>query len=153
MIGFKPAEQRIKQSLPATNDEVGAAHVLGEQQRTAQAQDPVRLSQSPPRIGNRAQGVGEDHGVERPVSELQGLGVADAEFHVSRQFCGANCGNREHVRGCIHADQPNLFSIVRKAEAGADAHLQDVSAGATADPAPSTVQVEQVVPASGAAVV
>lgn len=43
MIGFEPAEQRIKQSLPATNDQVWAAHVLGERQRAAQPQNPVSL--------------------------------------------------------------------------------------------------------------
>lgn len=95
--------------------------------------------------------MGEDRGVERRVGKLQCLGVADAELHISRQFYGTACGNREHVGCCIHADQPNLFSIVREAEAGADAHLEHITARAAADP-PPTIEVEQVVPAAGAAV-
>ena len=104
-------------------------------------------------IRNRAERVGEHHRVERRIGELQRFGVAESQVHLLAQFDGTLPGDREHLGGGVQPGEVGAVSVVPKAEAGADAHLEHLPLRAFADPAAPAIKAEQDVPAAGAAVI
>src|SRR5207302_7725014 len=153
MVGLKPLKQRVEQTLAAAYDGIGTANVLGEQQRAAGPEDAMGLRQRTLWIRNLAERVGEHHRVERRIGELQRFGVAESQVHLLAQLGGTSPGDRQHLRGGVQPGEVGAVSVVRKAEAGAYAHLEHASLRSLADPAAPTIKAEQEVPAAGAAVV
>src|SRR6185369_1005727 len=60
-------------------------HVIDQQEAAARAQDPCHLGDRAPVVGDGAQPERAQHGVERPVRELQCLGITMAQVGIAAE--------------------------------------------------------------------
>src|SRR5207244_1044380 len=106
-----------------------AANVLEQHQLAAGAQHPEGLSRGPTVVGDRAEGEGDEHGVEALVVERKRLGIALVQVGLDPQVARSLAGDREHLPTELDSGQLGAGWIVLEVSAGADRYLQDVAPG------------------------
>jgi hypothetical protein len=84
-------------------DRLPGAHNAVEQQPAARHKDAFHLADRSGGAGDRAQGQGADHGVERHVSGGQVLGVALPQIDAAAEADGALTRNGQHRRAQLDA--------------------------------------------------
>ena len=108
------ADDRRRSDGPADRSAAGfsrtiwirAADVLGKQDLAAGTKDAFGLADRGPIVGDRAEPIGADDGVEGLIGEVKLLGIADAHVDLASKLRGALAAELGHRRAEFHPGQP-----------------------------------------------
>jgi len=130
----------------------GRGHVIDQQQTAARAQDARHLGDRASVIRDGAQPERAQHGVERPVREVQRLGVARPQVGLATEGGRALSRDAQHDRGPVDCREPHAVRVEGEVTPGADGYLKDVAESPAAHPRPA-VPEQPPVPAVHLAVI
>jgi hypothetical protein len=126
--------------------------VIDQQQTAARAQDARHLGDRASVIRDGAQPERAQHGVERPVREVQRLGVARPQVGLATEGGRALSRDAQHDRGPVDCREPHAVRVEGEVTPGADGYLKDVAESPAAHPRPA-VPEQPPVPAVHLAVI
>src|SRR5581483_10026723 len=111
--------------LDASHDGVPAPEVVQDDDRPARAGDAPHLAEDRDRVGDRADHVGRQRGVELPVPEVHGRGVHHLERHlVHPEVLDLLLGLPEHPLREVDPDQVHPARVERQVETRPDPDLE-----------------------------
>ena len=114
--------------LPALHARLGSEAMLDEHQLTTGSQHAANFGQRTRWIGNTAQRIRDDRGVERASIERQLFGGCFDELDRYRRVCDSRARSREQLRRWIDAgDVGRCGAVEREVEARAHADLEHVA--------------------------
>lgn len=123
-----PTPRSLEPILPLRELRIRRPHVFEEHEASARSQHAADLLQHPRRIVDRTE-HGEAHDrVERLVLEGQCFGRSFDKRDVTPELGRTAPRTPEHRLGRVDADELVDWRIVREAQAGADADLEDAPA-------------------------
>jgi hypothetical protein len=127
VIGREPHAERVKHTLHGAYRARWAADVFEQHQPPARTQDPMRLGNSPTVIRDRAEAERDDHRVEAPVVELEGLRIADPQVDVSPHPLGPPLAYLQHLWAELDSGHANAGGVVGQIPPGSERKLEDVT--------------------------